>query len=241
MRYETMRKLMLRITLALLLLSSAPLLARAQSDEEAPKFKMPCQQVLRLGLNKFTNLYGEKTNDYSTYGMKQAFAYYVDCKRPENDARANRLTAERRRQSDEVREALMKLGNAAWTMRYIAEGGGTMWGLASVGAYAERENYMATIIAAFAMPEKKQPVLRRRADASIKRALGLLNRWSRTPKLQFAAPEDAANQRTSYQDSVKEAREASSRLQALINALPDAGAERTAKRMADELVAAFTN
>lgn len=202
---------------------------------------MPCQQVFKLGLDKFTEVYGEKTNDYSTYGMKQAFGYYVECKRPENDASAKRLNEERRRQTDEVREALMKLGNAAWTMRYVAEGGGTMWGLASVGAYAERENYMATIIAAFAMPEKKQLVLRRRANASVRRAQALLARWSRTPKLEFTAPDDAANQRKVYQDSVKEAREASSQLQTLINALPDAAADRTAKRMADELVAALTN
>jgi hypothetical protein len=234
-----MRKLILRIMLPLLLLTFAPH-ARAQADE-APEFKMPCTQVLKLGLNKFTNAYGEKTQDYSTYGMKQAFAYYVDCKRPENDARAKRLSEERRRQTDEVREALMKLGNAAWTMRYIAEGGGTMWGLASVGAYAERENYMTTVIAAFAMPEKKQLALRRRAQASVGRAQALLARWSRTPKLEFASPGDVPTQRQAYQESVKEAREASARLQTLIKALPDAAAERTAKRMADELVAAFTN
>lgn len=223
----------------MLLLAYAPQ-ALAQ-DDNAPKFQMPCRQVLRLGLNKFMNIYGEKTNDFSTYGMKQAFGYYVDCKRPVNDASAKRLTAEQRQQVNEVREALMKLGNAAWSMRYVAEGGGTMWGLASVGAYAEREDSMTTIIASFATTEKPQPVMRRRATASIRRAQALLSRWSRTPKLEFAAPDELENQRKIYQDSVKEAREASAKLQALIAALPDAAAERTAKRMADELVAAFAN
>ncbi len=237
-----MRKLLLRTMLPMLLLAClTPGVYAQANDDQGPSFKMPCQQVLRLGLNKFMDVYGEKTGDYSTYGMKQGFAYFVDCKRPENDARAKRLSEERRRQTEDVREALMKLGNAAWNMRYIMEGGGTMWGLASVGAYAERENYMATIIAAFAAPEKKQLVLRRRADASVRRALGLLTRFSRTPKLEFASPDEVADQRKLYQESVKEARDASTRLQSLIAALPDAAAERTAKRMADELIAALTN
>lgn len=235
-----MRKLILRLLFPVLLLAYSATQVLAQ-DDNAPKFQMPCPQVLRLGLNKFINMYGEKTNDYSTYGMKQAFGYYVDCKRPVNDARAKRLTEERRKQVDEAREGLMALGNAAWSMRYVAEGGGTMWGLASVGAYAEREDYMTTIIAAFATTEKPQPVLRRRAKASIRRAQALLSRWARTPKLEFAGPDELENQRKIYQDSVKEAREASAKLQDLIAALPDAAAERTAKRMADELTAAFTN
>jgi hypothetical protein len=234
-----MRKLTMRLMLPLLLLVFATQ-ARAQNDE-GPKFKMPCRQVLRLGQNKFMNLYGEKTSDYSTYGQKEAFGYYADCKRADNDAHARALTVEKRRQADEVREALMKLGNAAWNMRYLKEGGGTMWALASVGAYAEREDYMATIINALALPDKRQPLLRRRAGTSVRRAQALLSRWSRTPKLEFASKEEVADQRKRYQDSVKEARESSAALQALIDALPDAAAEQTAKRMAGELIAALSD
>lgn len=233
-----MRKISLKLLLPLILLAFAP--SALAQDEENPKFKMPCQQVLKLGQSKFMDVYGEKTNDYSTYGMKQAFGYYADCKRADNDTRAKRLTDERRAQVNEVREALMKLGNAGWNMRYIMEGGGTMWGLASVGAYAEREDYMATIIAA-AMPEKKSPLLRRRANASVRRARALLTQYARTPKLEFTSGDELVEQGKLYQESVKEAREASTELQSLILALPDAAAERTAKRMADELSAALTN
>jgi hypothetical protein len=233
-----MRKLTLRLLLPLLLLAFAAQ-ARAQ-ETEGPQFKMPCPQVLRLGLNKFMDVYGKKTDDYSTYGQKQAFSYYVDCKRPDNDAHANRLSGERRKQVDEAREALSKLGNAAWDMRYVEAGGGTMWGLASVGAYAEREEYMAEIIAALAKSERKQPALRRRANASVRKAQALLKRWSRTPKLEFVGKEELADQQKLYRDSLKEAREASTQLEALINVLPDAAAERTAKRMADELDAALS-
>jgi hypothetical protein len=212
---------------------------RAQ-DDAGPKFKMPCQQVLRLGLDKFVDVYGKKTNDYSTAGQKMAFSYYVDCKRAENDAHAKPLTEERRKQVDDVRAALTKLGDAAWNMTYVAAGGGTMYALASVGAYAVREDYMATIIAALAKPDRKQPALRRRANASVAKAQALLKRWSRTPKLEFVSKEELADQQKLYQDSIKEARDASTQLQTLINALPDAAAERTAKRMADELAAALS-
>jgi hypothetical protein len=225
--------------LPLLLLAFAAQ-ARAQ-DNEGPRFKLPCQQVLRLGQSKFMEVYGEKTNDYSTYGQKEAFGYYADCKRAANDAEARRLTDEKRRQADEVREALGKLGNAAWSMRYVEAGGGTMWGLASVGAYAEREDYMATIIRALALPERKQPLLRRRANTSVRSARALLARWSRMPKLEFASQEELANQRKLYQESLQEARAASAQLQSLIGALPDAAAERTARRMADELIAALSD
>lgn len=226
-----MKGLCLRLLLPLLLLATA-----AQAQEDATQsFKMPCPQVLRLGLNKFMDDYGEQTNDYSTYGMKQGFAYYAECKRAENDAHAQPLTATQRGQSDAAREALSKLGNAAWTMQYVSAGGGTMWALASVGAYAAREDYMAIIIKALAQPERKQPALRRRANTSLRRAQSLLARWSRMPKLEFASREDRAGQRKMYQDAVKDARAAFAQLQTLVAAMPDSAAERTAKRMVDEL------
>lgn len=236
-----MRRLILNVApLALLLAFFVPS-ARAQQDETERKIKMPCSQVLKLGLNKFINVYGEESGDYSNYGQKQAFGYYVDCKRPENDALARKLSEERRRQVNEAREALMKVGNAGWTMRYISEGGGTMWSLASVGAYAEREDYMETIIRALTLPERKQPTLRRRADLSLRKAQALLARYSRTPKLEYTAPESKASERKSYQEAVREARSGLVRLQSLITVLPDAAAERLARRTANELNAAFTN
>ncbi|MDX6694880.1 MAG: hypothetical protein QOF02_2483 [Blastocatellia bacterium] len=228
-----MRNLLLRLLLPLLLLATA---SQALAQEDATKtFKMPCERVLRLGLNKFMKVWDEQTHDSSTYGMKQAFGYYAECKRADNDAHARSLTPERRRQADAAREALSKLGNAAWEMQYVAAGGGTMWALASVGAYATREEYMATVIKALAQPEKPQPLLRRRAGASVRRAQVLLARWSRTPKLEFAAKDELASQRRMYQDFVRDARAAFAQLQTLVAALPDAAAERVAKQMIDEL------
>ncbi|HEV7377567.1 MAG TPA: hypothetical protein VGN95_22820, partial [Pyrinomonadaceae bacterium] len=146
-----MRKLILRIALPVLLLAFVPY-AYAQNDER-PEFKISCQQVLKLGLEKFTEVYGEKTQDYSTAGQKAAFEYYVNCKRPANDELAAKILSAayrigvyeaKRLQIDDTREELNKLGAALWNLRYAEAGGGTMWGLIAAGAYAEREDFMET-------------------------------------------------------------------------------------------------
>jgi hypothetical protein len=222
------------MTLPLLLLTFAPC-ARAQDD--APEFKMPCAQVLKLGLNKFMEVYGEKTGDESTYGMKQGFAYYVDCKRPFNDTRAGRLVEDRRKHVNAVRDELQKIGNAAWTLAYIEAGGGTMYGLASVSAYADREDFMTTFIAALAVAGKPQPAARRRANASIAETKRLLDQFSRTPELDVYEGDQRTEQLKQHRETVKEAKDAAARLESIIRLLPDVAAEHAARRMAEELEA----
>lgn len=238
-----MRKLILRITLpALLALAFAPV-AYAQ-DNERPEFKMPCQQVLRLGLEKFTNLYGEKTQDYSTVGQKQAFEYWVNCKRPANDALAARLLSAayklgayeaKRLQVDDTREEFNKFGSALWGLKYLEAGGGTMWGLISVGAYAERENFMETLIRALAMSDRKSP----RARQSVNASLARIQRWladgkRRQPFTEGSEPEDVAQRKQSYQESMKETQDSLAKLRDILRDLPDAAAERLATKMASE-------
>ena len=160
-----------RLLLLPLLLLAFVHSARAAQD---PEFKLPCPQVLQLGLEKFVNLYGEKTGDYSTYGMKQGFSYYTDCRRPDNDKRVQVLSAASRKQVDEVRDKLSDIGSASWSNAYITAGGGTLYGLGSVGAYAEREDFMTMLIAALIKSEASQPqqlpAARRRANRAMDRA-----------------------------------------------------------------------
>jgi hypothetical protein len=205
----------------------------AQSAD-APEFKMPCREVLKLGLDNFTNVYAEKTGDDSTYGMKAGFAYYVDCRRPANDALAKKLTTEKRKQADTVRDELSKIGNAAWDLAYLSAGGGTMYGLLSVGAYAAREDFMTKLIGALG-DERKQTAARRRANASMSKAKRMLAHWAHMPKLEAYGDESVAEKRKQYRDDVKEMQGAVSRLQTLIGVLPDAAAELAAKRIAEEL------
>jgi hypothetical protein len=228
-----MRKLILRITLPLLLLAFAPL-AYAQ-DEERPEFKMSCQEALKLGLNKFTDVYGEKTQDYSTYGQKQAFEYWVNCKRPANDAlAAERLSEEKRTQLNAAREEFNKFGTALWGLRYLEEGGGTMWGLVSVGSYAGRENFMETLIKTLAMPERKSPRARQNVNASLARIQRWLANGDRKPFTEYTEPGDITERKKAYQETIKETQDALAKLRDILLALPDAAAARLATEMASE-------
>jgi hypothetical protein len=107
-----LRKLNLLVLPVLMLMLCGPV-SRTQNQ---PEFKMPCRDVLKLGLEEFMNAYGEKTQDYSTYGQKQAYSYYVECKRPANDNRAQRLSEWRRKQVDAVRDALNESATRAGAM-----------------------------------------------------------------------------------------------------------------------------
>lgn len=227
-----MQKLVLRILLPLIFLTIAPL-AMAQ-DDDIPEFKMPCAQVLKLGLDKFTEVYGEKTHDYSTYGMKQAYAYYVDCKRPANNAMAKRLSQAKRKQVNNVRDELSKIGNAAWELTYIAAGGGTMYGLMSVAAYGSREEFMATFIKALA-DDRTQPVARRRANASLAKSKRMLVAWSRMPKLEAFGDESIADKQKNYRDTLNALKAAAIRLQTMLGELPDSAAQQASARLVEEL------
>lgn len=235
-----MRKLFLRLTLPLLLLSCAPL-ARAQ-DEGRPDFKMPCQQALKLGLDKFIDVYGEKTQDYSTYGQKLAFGYWANCKQVANDAlAAERLPEDKRQQVKAARDEFNKYGTALWGLRYLEEGGGTMWGLISVGAYASRENFMESFIKTLALPARRSARARQQVNASISRIQRWLAANDRQPYTDGSEPEDIATRKQSYQESIKETRESLARLRDMLSQLPDVAASRLATEMLKETKSALTD
>lgn len=211
----------------------------AQASDD-PKFKLPCPQVLKLGLDKFVNLYGEKTDDYSTYGQKRAFSYYVDCRRPDNDKRTLALSAAGRKQVDEVRDKLSEIGNASWSNAYIIAGGGTLYGLASVGAYAEREDFMSTLIDTLSKSEASQqnrlPAARRRANLAIARARRSLP-GPGAPALDSWNDGSRAEMLTRYRSNVREMRAAFERLQTIVRLLPDRPAELLARQIESEVSA----
>jgi hypothetical protein len=236
-----MRKLILRITLPVLLLAFVPY-AYAQ-DDERPEFKMSCQQVLKLGLEKFTEVYGEKTQDYSTAGQKAAFEYYVNCKRPANDELAAKILSAvyklgayeaKRLQVDDTREELNKFGAALWNLRYAEEGGGTMWGLIAANAYADREDFMETLIKILAGHDNKSPRARQRVSASLARIQRWLSARNRKPFIEYSDPNEITGNKQLYRETMTEARTALAQLRNLLRDLPDLAAERLAARMASE-------
>jgi hypothetical protein len=205
--------------------------------QDQPEFKMPCPDVLKLGLDKFVNAYGEKTQDFSTYGMKEAYGYYVDCKRPANDMRARQLPELRRKQVDAVREALDEIGNSSWSNAYILAGGGTMYGLASVSAFAVREDVIATLINAMTPGSDRRA--RRRANAAIGKARRSLPDASKVPVLEYWDESSRPEQITAYRSNVDKIRKAFTELVTLIRLLPDRAADLVAHRMEDEMDVGF--
>lgn len=204
---------------------------------------MSCQQVLKLGLDKFTEAYGEKTQDYSTAGQKAAYEYYVNCKRPANDELAAKLLSPRYRigayeakrlQIDDTRDELNKFGAALWTLRYAEAGGGTMWGLVAASAYADREDFMEMFIRTLAASERRSPRARQRVSASLARIQRWLSSRNRKPFTENSDPNDVVESKKLYQETMKEAQDALAQLRDLLQDLPDLAAERLAARMASE-------
>ena len=232
-----MRKLSLRIALRLfllILLALAPAAAHAQ-DGERTDFKMACEEALKLGLDKFMDVYGEKTGDYSTAGQKMGFEDWVNCKRPANDAlAAESLSEEKRQRVEAAREEFNKFGTALWGLKYLEAGGGTMWGLISVGSYAERERFMETFIRTLAAPERRSPRARRRVNASLARIQRWLSAPGRKPFTEGSEPEEVEQRKKYYRETIKETRDALAKLRDLLTELPDAAADRLAAKMASE-------
>ena len=216
-----------------MLLALAPA-AQAQ-DEQATEFKMPCAEALKLGLDKFMDVYGKRTEDYSTAGQKQGFEFWVNCKRPANDALAARsLSEERRKQVEAAREEFNKFGTALWGLKYLEAGGGTMWGLISVGAYAEREKFMESLIRTLAAPDRRSPRARRLANASLAGIQRLLSASDRRPFTEGSEPEQVSQNKKYYEETIKETQDALAKLRDLLKELPDAAAARLAAEMASE-------
>lgn len=224
----------LRIALPIILLLTLTRGAYAQEDEK-PGFSMPCEQVIKLGLEKFTKAYGDRTQDFSTAGQKQAFEYYVNCKRPADDALADKLlTEDQRKQINSVRDVLNKYGEALWTLRYAEEGGGTMWGLVAANAYADREDFMETLIRALAAPARHSLRARQRVNLSLARIQRWLSSRKRKPFTENLDPNDVVSNKKLYQDTMKEAQDALTKLRSILGELPNLAAERLAARMAEE-------
>lgn len=226
-----MSKILLGLSVTLPAVTPLSTVIANQGDE--PQFKMPCAEVVKLGLDKFINVFSEKTQDYSNYGQKQAYSYYVDCKRPANDERARQLPETRRQQVNAVRDALNEIGDASWSNAYLIAGGGTMYSLASVSAYAVREDVLAALIMAITFNHDSRS--RRRANAAIRRARRALPSATRMPVLKHwdeaSRPEHTAHYRT----NVETIRKGFTQLEAIIRVLPDQAADLIAHRVEDEL------
>ena len=192
-------------------------------------------------MEKFTDVYGEKTQDYSTAGQKDAYGYYVNCKRPANDALASDLTEEKRAQVGAVRQEFNKFGGALWDLRYSEEGGGTMWGVVSVSSFAAREDFLESFIKTLAAPGRRSMRARRSVTSSLARIQRWLSSGDRKPFTEASERDEVADKVKYYRESMQATKNALSKLREILRTLPDVAGERLATAMAAEAKSALTD
>jgi hypothetical protein len=112
-----------------------------------------------------------------------------------------------------------------------------MYSLASVGAYAVREDVIATLITAITSQNDRRA--RRRANAAIRRARRSLPDVSQMPVLEYWDETSRPEQIEAYRSNTGKIRKAFTELEAIIRLLPDGAADLVAHRMEDELDAGF--
>lgn len=111
-----------------------------------------------------------------------------------------------------------------------------MYGLASVGAYATREDFITLLIRSL-QNEAPQLRARRRANVSLVKVRRLMPTLLSKPDLSYWDTESRPRHAKLYRDNVKEIRSAVSALSRLVRALPDRAAEHLANQVNDEMSA----
>lgn len=154
--------------------------ASAVKDEAG--FNMSREQVLKLGIDKFEDVYTARTHDTSTLGMKRGYAYYVECRHADNDLRARHLRAAQRQQLKALHDALSDTTNAVYELVASRAGGGTMYGLSANGANAAHEDAIGKVIESLSHSARKHSALRRRANTLLAQTGTAISSLATPPK-----------------------------------------------------------
>lgn len=221
---------MKRAALVLALCLGCPRVSHSAPDVV---FSMPQAQVVRLGEDKFMEVYSSRTKDYSTQGQMRGYDFYTRCKQADNDRRAANLNSKRRHQIALVRDALEQLGNSCWSMTEIEAGGGTMWRLASSSAYASREDAMGKLVDALQNPRRSKS-LRRKTRVTMNKMQNELTMFRRA-EIESNGVQSKTEAQKSFRVSFKAAQAATSKLKTLLAQLPDGAAQVVAQRAFDEV------
>ena len=207
--------------------------------QDTPRLKIPCAQVARMGLAKFQQRFSAVTHDDSTAGMIAACDQYCRCRRQVNDVHTRALPTQRRQQVRQIRGALDALAEAGNSHAYIESGGGTIWGPITADARAEREDFLATLIADLGRPPVSSHTVRRGTEARLGSAHKMLASLA-SPKW----PDPAAAESSSLKDykrTYASARTALARLEILMRTLPDVPAIHVAREVTHVLTTPSEN
>jgi hypothetical protein len=217
-----MKKLLLSLSLCLL-----PSLAHAQ--EINSQWKMPCDQVVRMGFDKYFQAYQNATKDYSTAGQKDACYRYTRCRHEANRKLMATLPTVRRQRLNAAQYQLTQFEDALWAMTELRAGGGTMYGLFAANAQATREDWLALAIAATKRAQRS-PSFRAQANRNWAKSQSQLKSWRQIPATD--SPSAIPDMPRLYRQNLQQANEAVTRLRLLSAQLPDEVAALLTQRLA---------
>ena len=220
--------LALAATCLFLLLSAVP---RAQAQSQP---RLPCDRVVRMGLDRYFALYTAATHDESTAGSVRACDSYARCRRHVSDAQARALSVRRRGQIAQARMSLDTLAQACGEFTFLSGDTGTMLIQFAASAHASREDLLAALIADLRRPAPPSPSARRQAADALQKARRSLDAL-RSPHPDAASATDRSGLNQYESRSYPAALAAFARLQGLVKSLPDVPARRLARAAQQEL------
>lgn len=204
------------------------LAADAQSGIETTYTgKVSCAQILKLGANGTVDFYEKKLNGET----KWAYADYNRCKFRQNSVAAKKLSADKQKAVEKLRDLLENYFTSFYTMLAITAGGGNPFELDSAAQSANVEDLIGKAVLILSKPSVAKPDLRKQAEAYLLRAEKRLPQLTKTPEAKEFAWLDVANEedretiKSSQDDYKKEAnvmRESLKSFRALVRDLPDA-------------------
>lgn len=218
------------ILLLAAILPNAPFSGRAQAQARSD-FSLSCSQMIDLGLDGFIALYMKKAGAPSEADLDAAYYRYYQCKRPQNDARARRISTVTLRRIAALRTLLGNLEEANLDRGSLVSGGGTIFGHTAAREVAAREEKLGGVLDDMGRPAAN-PSARTQCNAVLSHARAALKKLARPPrpdplvlKLVGLTPSGFKQE---YARDYAKMRRAFGQLLLLLRTLPDGAANRAA-------------
>ncbi len=210
----------------------------AQSDIETPYTgKISCGRILKLGTNGAIDYYEKKMNAET----KWAIADYNRCKFNQNYAALKKLSADRQKTIQNLRDTLNAYFTSFYTMQ-ANSGGGEPFELDALSAQSSVEDLVGKAILIYSKPIAARPELRKQAEAHLAKAEKRLPELTATPKDKDFQWLDASKEddretierlREDYENAANEFRRSIKDFRQIIKDLPDSLALLSAELLDD--------
>jgi hypothetical protein len=206
---------------------SLAIAAHAQSDIETPYTgKVSCQQILKLGMEGTTDYYEKKLNAET----KWAIADCNRCKYNQNFAGLKKLSTDKQKIVEKLRDALESYFTSFYTMQTITVGGGEPFELDVESRQSDVEDLIGKAVLIYSKLIVLKPVLRKQAEAHLSKAEKRLPELTKMPEAKDFGWLDATNEddretiknlQADYKKAAGDFHQSIKDFRALIKNLPD--------------------